>query len=359
MNAARTDGEGAGRNSLRRRWAWLGAVAMLWATVLARAQPFQLPTANWALFEPDGGERFLVGTTGKAWTSGGFGCVRSEGRQFHEGLDIRSVERDRRGEPLDPVLASADGVVVYINRRPSLSNYGNYVVLGHRIQGLEIYSLYAHLREVAPGLKPGDPVTVGQALGIMGRTANTREGISKERAHVHFELDLFVNDRFEAWFRKAFPKQRNDHGVWNGQNLVGLDPQEVFLEQRRLGARFSLLRFIQGRTELCRLFVRATRFPWLRRYAPLVQPNPRAEREGVAGYEIALTFNGLPFRLIPRSDAEIRSDRPATPRPPRFQLLSVNEAEAARNPCGKLLARRAGGWELSWQGQQTLERLTY
>jgi murein DD-endopeptidase MepM/ murein hydrolase activator NlpD len=332
---------------------------MCCAAALARGQPFQFPTANRALFESGGGERFLVGTTGKPWTSGGFGCVRSEGRQFHEGLDIRSVERDRHGEPLDPVLATADGAVAYINRRPSLSNYGNYIVLRHRIHGLEIYSLYAHLREIAPGLKPGDPVTAGQALGIMGRTANTREGISKDRAHVHFELDLFVNDRFDTWFGKAFPKQRNDHGVWNGQNLVGLDPQQVFLEQRRLGARFNLLRLVQSQTALCRVFVRATQFPWLRRYAALVQPNPRAEREGVVGYELALTFNGLPFELIPRSAGELGDARHASAKPQRFQLLSVNEAEAARNPCGRLVVRRGSRWELTWQGQQALERLTY
>src|SRR5688500_6581207 len=47
------------------------------------AQPFHLPTANRALFEKDGEERFFVGTTGKPWPSGTFGCVRSEGWQFH------------------------------------------------------------------------------------------------------------------------------------------------------------------------------------------------------------------------------------------------------------------------------------
>ncbi|MCX8089335.1 MAG: M23 family metallopeptidase [Verrucomicrobiae bacterium] len=351
---------GRARCELRARWLRSVAVlALLGAAVRAPGQPFHLPTANRALFESGGGERFLVGTTGKPWTSGGFGCVRSDGRQFHEGLDIRSVERDRHGEPLDPVLATADGVVAYINRRPSLSNYGNYIVLGHRVHGLEVYSLYAHLREVSAGLKPGHPVTAGQALGVMGRTANTREGISRERAHVHFELDLLVNERFEAWFRHRFPKQRNDHGVWNGQNLVGLDPQQVFLEQRRLGARFNLLRLVQNQTELCRVFVRATQFPWLRRYAALVRSNPRAEREGVAGYEVALTFNGLPFELIPRSAAEVGGGRQAASKGSRFLLLSVNEAEAGRNPCGKLVTRRGGRWELTWQGQLALERLTY
>src|SRR5438105_3859135 len=48
--------------------------------VAARAQTFILPTPNRALIA-DGalGEKYLVGTTGKPWQSGGFGCVRSEG----------------------------------------------------------------------------------------------------------------------------------------------------------------------------------------------------------------------------------------------------------------------------------------
>ena len=87
----------------------------------ASAQPFYFPTANHALYEPGGDERFFVGTVGKSWTTGMFGPVRSEGRQMHEGLDIRALQRDRRGEPTDPVLASADGTVVYISTRAALS----------------------------------------------------------------------------------------------------------------------------------------------------------------------------------------------------------------------------------------------
>src|SRR3982750_3894665 len=62
---------------------------------LLRSQPFQLPTANHALFEKGGEERFFVGTVGKPWTTGTFGCVRSDGHQLHEGLDIRSLQRDK------------------------------------------------------------------------------------------------------------------------------------------------------------------------------------------------------------------------------------------------------------------------
>src|SRR5213594_1812619 len=128
------------------------ALLILLACLSVRGELFHLPTANQALFEKGDEDRFFVGTVGKPWTSGGFGCVRTEGWQMHEGLDIRCLQRDRHGEPIDPVLATVDGTVVYINTRPSLSNYGNYIVLRHQIEGLEIYSLYAHLREIRAGL---------------------------------------------------------------------------------------------------------------------------------------------------------------------------------------------------------------
>ncbi len=322
------------------------------SAVISFAQPFQLPTANNALFEPGGEEKFFVGTVGKPWTSGCFGCVRTEGTQLHEGLDIRCLQRDKHGEPTDPVMATADGVVAYINKKPSLSNYGNYVVLRHQIDGLEIYSLYGHLREVRGDLKIGQQVKRGETIAVMGHTANTREGISKDRAHVHFELNLFVNDGFAAWYKKHSPGQRNDHGQWNGQNLVGLDPRAILLEQRAQGAKFSLRAFVQNQTSLCRVLVLAKDFPWLKRYNALVRRNPTAEKEGVAGYEIALNFNALPFELIPRAASEIKATS-------KFQLLSVNEAEQAHNPCRRLVRKRGSHWELTTQGMNALGLLTY
>jgi len=333
---------------------WLPALAglVLLGALTLTAQPFQLPTANHALFEPGGEEKFFVPTVGKPWTTGCFGCVRTDGRQMHEGLDIRCLQRDKRGEPTDPVLATADGAVAYVNRKPSLSNYGNYLVLRHQIDGIEIYSTYAHLREIRDDLKIGQPVKAGETVGIMGRTANTREGISKDRAHLHFELNLFVNDRFPAWYNQKFPGQRNDHGLWNGQNLLGLDPRAILLEQQRLGTKFSLLKYLQGETELCRVVVRAKDFPWLKRYAALIRPNPKAQQEGVAGYELALNFNGIAIALTPRAASEL-------PGKAKFQVLSVNEAEEKKNPCRKLIRQRGSRWELASHGLSALELLTY
>ncbi len=335
--------------------AFFGLAVLLEGNVFAAASPplrFQLPTANQAIFEKEGGARYFVGTVGRPWTSGGYGCVRSSGAQLHEGLDIRCLQRDRQGEPTDPVLATADGTVAYINANPSLSNYGRYLVVRHQVEGLEIYSLYAHLRAIQPGLKTGQAVRAGEKLGTLGRSANTREGISKERAHLHFELNVFLNDQFARWYRQTYPGQRNDHGNWNGQNLLGFDPQAVFLAQRAEGKRFSLLQHLRSQPELCRVQVRVKDFPWVRRYRPLMRPNPRAEREGVAGYELALNFIGIPFEVIPRAASELRGTA-------RYQLLSVNETEQKRRGCRKLVLRRGQRWELAPNGLRLLNLLTH
>ncbi len=329
--------------------AWLPLLAACWQ---AGAAEFLLPTANHALFEKGGEEKFFVGTVGKPWATGTFGCVRSDGWQVHEGLDIRCLQRDKRGEPADPVMATADGTVAYINTRPSLSNYGNYVVLRHEIEGLEIFSLYAHLQSVRPGLKSGQSIKAGETIATMGRTANTHEGISKERAHVHFELNLLVNDRFADWYKKTFPGQRNDHGNWNGQNLSGIDPRLILLQQQKEGAAFSLVHYIHSETELCRVIVRSINFPWLKRYRSLVTRNLLAEKEGVAGYELALDFNGVAIELIPRAASEIKGKG-------KFVLLSVNEAEEKKNPARRLVIKRGGHWELTSHGLNLLELLTF
>ena len=330
----------------------LAALMFLASALPGPGQPFHLPTANRTIYEPGQEEKFFVGTVGKPWMSGTFGCVRTEGWQMHEGLDIRCLQRDRRGEPMDPVMATADGTVAYVNTRSSLSNYGNYIVLRHSIEGLEIYSLYAHLHEVRAGLSAGQAVKTGEPIAVMGRTSNTRQGISRERAHVHFELNFLVNDRFAVWHQTAHAGERNDHGEWNGQNLLGIDPRAVLLAQRAQGDKFSLLSFVRQQTELCRVLVRGPNLQWARRYPQLLIPNPRAEKEGIGGYELVLNFNGLPCQVTPRAPAELTDKA-------RFHLVSVNEAEHTKNPCRRLVTRKGAHWELTGHGAQLLELLTY
>ncbi len=324
------------------------------ATVTAWAQtPFQFPTANHALYEPGQELKFFAPTTpGRSWTSGGFGCVRDNGQRMHEGLDILHLQTDRRGEPTDPVMATAaDGTVVYFSTHPGLSNYGNYLVIRHVVEGLEIYSLYAHLSAIRPGLKIGEAVHAGEVVATMGRTSSA-ETIGKWRAHLHYELNVFVNDRFATWFRQSSPGERNDHGEWNGQNLNGLDTRLILLGEKGGGPKFSLLNFLRSQTEVCRVLVRATNFPYVKRYPELVLSNPVAEKQGIAGYEVALNYNGVAFALMPRAESEMKGRG-------KFQLLSVNEAEEQANPCRHLVVKHGSHWQLGNEGLRELELLTY
>jgi hypothetical protein len=335
--------------------AWI--LVLLWILMLgawsfsAHAQPFHLPTANHALFEKNGGEKFFVGTTGKPWESGCFGCVRSDGWQMHEGLDIKCLQRDKHGEPIDPVMSTADGTVAYFANNPALSNYGRYIILKHVMDGIEVYSLYAHLSAIRDGLKIGQQVHTGEPIATMGRTSNTRERITKERAHVHFELNLLYNDNYSGYHKKNLPGERNDHGEWNGQNLVGMDPKLILEAERAQGAKFNLTQWIQTRPELFRVLVRKTDFPWARRYHALIVDR-NIDKKNIAGYEIAIDYNGLPFQLIPHTAAEMKSGA-------KYQLLAVNAAEYAKNPCRKLVRQRGTRWELTNKGSSLLDLLLY
>ena len=328
--------------------------ALLFASLICAAasgQPFQLPTASRALFEPRGEERYFAPTPGKTWESGTFGNVRSDGQQLHEGIDIKWTQHDRKGEPTDPVLASANGTVAYLNRKSGLSNYGNYVVLRHRIESLDVCTLYAHLASIREELHTGQAVKAGEIIGVMGRTTNTKTRIAAERAHLHFEIDLIASERYAQWHEANLIGLRNDHGNWNGRNLLGLDPRALLLQQRAQGDKFSLLQFIQSQTELCRVLVHKSDFAFARRHAPLVRHNPATDKEGIGAYEVVLNFNGIPCQIIPRTPGEAKNYAA------KYHLLSVNDAEQKKNGCRKFLTQKSGKWALTLEVIQHLDLL--
>src|SRR4051794_30944318 len=102
----------------------LGALSLV---LNASAQRINLPTANDALFRGDGEafyqyvNRNFQGVETKPWEGGQYGFSRNPtesaagiiNTKFHEGLDIKPVRRAPGGEPLDDVLATADGRVVH------------------------------------------------------------------------------------------------------------------------------------------------------------------------------------------------------------------------------------------------------
>ncbi len=330
----------------------LGIALLTTQPALKSEVHFAFPTANHALTEEAGEEAFFVGTPGKPWQSGSFGCGRSSGYQFHEGADIRAVQRDKRNEPTDPVLSTADGWIVYTSHKSGLSNYGKYVVIGHKIEGLEVYSLYAHLSSILPEWKPGKWIRSGQQVGVMGRTSNTRQRISKERAHLHFELALVINEHYPSYFKKLYPKGINDHGIWNGQNLLGMDPAKIFKQQQAEPETFSLRTFLREKNAMFSVQVSQLDFPWSKRYLPLILKPTDFPPEQTNAYEISFDFSGLPFQLKPLS-------LEAPPKHQSWTPLRVNEQIQKDNPCRKLIVKTGAKWKFTAKGNQLLEALLF
>lgn len=100
----------------------------------------------------------------------------SFGRRFlfdnHKGIDLRA--------PLGtPVLAAADGVVIYSGRPHLWGGYGNLIKLKHPGNFL---TLYAHNNRNL--VTVGQKVKKGQTIATVGSTGNATGN------HVHFEIRL-------------------------------------------------------------------------------------------------------------------------------------------------------------------------
>jgi peptidoglycan LD-endopeptidase LytH len=321
----------------------------------ACALDISLPTANNALLRPGGDVDFFQPTVEGTVESGMFGCVRSHGHRFHEGIDIKCLERDSRGEPTDPVHAVADGDVAFINNKPGLSNYGRYVVLQHVWDGVRVCTLYAHLREPAPGLVVGQPVNKGQVIGTLGHSTNTREGISRERAHLHFEINFLLNPNFYIWYPKHDP-QAPPFGNYNGQNLIGLDPA-AFLRAYAADRKLNFADYVSKQPIAFTTLVGARPFPWLKLHPEQLQPANGA----AVVYEIGMTAWGMPVTVWPRAAGEIGEPQRRLLQRGQPVVLRVNEPELTRWTCEELLKRnrRGSGWMLTQRGREWFEMLTY
>ena len=280
---------------------------------LLHAQPLDLawPTPNRAWLEGKPIQDFIQPTESGEPDSGCFGCVRSNGDQFHEGLDLKPVKRDAHGEPLDHVFAVLPGVVRYVNLRPRESTYGRYIVIEHTGVRPSVYSLYAHLASVADGIAPGANVERGQAIAQMGHSAGGYP-IPLARAHLHFEMGLMITRDFQKWYDwKKFPDP-NEHGIWNGFNLMGFDPLDFLnkFRDRKVGSfqdYFAQMRpAVRVRIATGKVPDFVTRYPSL-----LTKPMPAGDR--VAGWEIECDWTGLPFAWTPLGPDEIAGLPPDQP----------------------------------------------
>ena len=270
-----------------------------------------LPTDNDAIFHGGGPdfyqyvERDYQGEKSTPWEGGQYGFVRDPEQtrvgivytRFHEGIDVRPLHRDERGEPLDEVRAIADGKVVHTNFVPGYSNYGKYIVIEHRWGGSPYFSLYAHLSAI--DVRSGDVVPRGQRIAVMGYTG---AGINRERAHLHLELNLILTHKFQEWYDAFHRDDPNHHGIYNGINLTGLDLGRLYLELHEKPS-LTIPQFISKEEIFYKVaFPKSRHFELPKLYPWMVSGSGTAEPRS---WTVSFARSGLPLRIEP-SDRRVR-----------------------------------------------------
>ena len=279
-------------------------LTLLAATTPLCAALLDWPTENKALLEgrPEDFymyvDRNFEGVESKPWEGGSYGYVRGPQRvgaeivygTLHEGIDIAPVHRDAAGNPLDDVKSCAAGTVVHVSHEAGASNYGRYVVIRHLIEGSPIYTLYAHLSTISA--QSGQKVTQGEVIGKMGFTG---AGINRERAHLHLEIAVLLNEDFEPWYHRYFSGSPNKHGIYHGYNLVGMEPAAILLESAKNPA-FSLKEHIRNQDVAYQITIPdspnlsiISNYPWI---------VPDGEPASPRGWTVSFTQYGVPVKAV-------------------------------------------------------------
>ena len=254
------------------------------------------PTPNSAFQNGQPIETFIQATASGVPESGLFGCVRTGGTRFHEGLDLFPVDRDRRGEATDAVYAVLPGRIMHVSNTPAHSSYGRYIVVEHDQQVPAFHTLYAHLASVGGGIIVGARVESGAKLGIMGRSASY--SIPRTRAHLHFEIGFRLTNDFQGWYDRQKFGSKNRHGMWNGMNLVSINPLD-FYESIRQGQVSNLYEYLKLIPAIARIRVQTADVPDFVKAYPALVTRPYVGKQLVA-WDIAFSQYGVPKEWTPR-----------------------------------------------------------
>ncbi|HMG06219.1 MAG TPA: M23 family metallopeptidase [Chthoniobacterales bacterium] len=314
-----------------------------------------LPTENDAIFRDDGAafyqyiERDYKGEKSTPWEGGRYGFVRNPVEtpsgivytRFHEGIDIKPLQRDASGEPLDPVRAIAAGVVVHTNAVVGFSNYGRYVVVEHRWDGCGYYSLYAHLNSIS--VHVGQRVQQRDQIGVMGHTG---EGLNQARAHLHLELNLMLSRKFEAWHDFFSKNDPNHQGLYNGINLMGLDIARLYLELRKRPS-LTIREFLSEEETFYRVLVPASKHFDLAQFYPWMVAGKTGER--AVSWEISFNSVGVPLKIEP-SAKQVAG--------PELSYLKKSAIDPSYLSRGQI-AGRGEGAHLTEKGKQFMRLLIY
>ena len=306
------------------------------------------PTPNPAFQNGESIEAFIQPTASGKKESGLFGCVRNNGRRFHEGLDLYPVARDKRGEPLDSIYAVLPGRVVYINKVAGYSNYGRYVVVKHDRESPAFHTLYAHLASIDETISVGKRVESGTKLGIMGRSAS--KPLPRSRAHLHFEIGFRLTDQFQVWYDRQKFSSKNRHGNWNGMNLVSINPLD-FYRAVRSGKISTVHEYLQKVPTHARIRVHTSDIPdFVNRYPALV--TRPYQGSSVVAWDIAFSKYGVPKEWTPRFDYEAITGKPGD-----VTILAYNPELLKKQTCRRVIYLSGSTPQISSGTLATLKKL--
>ncbi len=294
-----------------------------------------------------------------------FGSTRTAQRggrifpAFHEGVDIAATARDRKGIPTDPVYAIAEGRVAFVNSVAGNSSYGKYVLIEHPDPSLgmiskrdgssepaTVYTLYAHLADIRFGIRPGHPVAPGDEIGTLGHTSNTQPPIPLERSHLHWEIGVLLNSRFEIKGREE--KIKPDFGNYNGGNLFAFDPLDFYAAHSR-DPGLAMASYFATVPPACEVVLRGKYPDYFRRFPSLWKGTPH---DG-GPICLALSQSGAPLSGRNASAAEV--------------TLLGNQRQAVAKVYSDVLGRNGrayiaqtgGKWQFTEKGRQWADILFY
>ncbi len=274
------------------------------APTQVRDLSYSLPTGNKELFSGNPENFFMYvdrkfeGVESRPWKGGDYGFTRNAFRasdnsimysRMHEGIDVMPMHRDERGEPLDLIHPIAPGLVVYVSANPGRSNYGRYIVIGHRVPEGVIFSLYAHLRSI--NCVAGERVTPKSIIAEMGYSG---AGLNRRRAHLHLEVALMANKNYPKYSPKS-----NVHSFFNGMNLIGFDPKRLLMESRG-NKPVSISKYFQGLEPMYRILVPYQKVDMLERHPFLYKGKPNEPTP--VSLEFVFTAEGVPLEAHPSSE---------------------------------------------------------
>ena len=182
----------------------------------------------------------------------------------------------------------------------------------------------------------------GQHLAVMGYTG---AGITRERAHLHLELNLMLNHNFQEWY-DSFLHQNdpNHHGIYSGINLVGLNIARLYLELREKPS-LTVPQFLSEEEIFYKVAIPKSRhfelptlYPWM--ISGTIEPR---------SWVVSFARSGLPLRIEP-SDRKVKQPEIVSVKPSRLNASYLTNG-IATGPTNHA--------HLTEHGQQLLQLLIF